>query len=316
MLPATSQEKDSVQEYFLSQSRDAKITFLQKVYSEAIVGHLHDVWDVHANDRRWWVITNPMNLYSQNQFPNLDLAVTFHVGLCLRIPRTQEQRKLDNNVAPFQSMAVKLAELSDALREAQNVADYQAIGMRSREALLAFVGAAQDIAEWTNDPAPRRADFRGWTELICNKTLAGANQKERRVLIKSLLGDAWAFANWLTHAQSATWHDAEAAYATTENAVGLATSLVLRYIRSVPEECPSCGSPHLFPQAGRRSDQPDVMWERPVCDDCGWTGLPVAIGELPAEKNEQSETTNISEVGDDCVVPTVPLTELTKPKLS
>jgi hypothetical protein len=51
------------------------------------MGHAHDVWDVHASDGRWWVITNPTNLYSQNQFPSMDLAVTFHMGLTLRIPR-------------------------------------------------------------------------------------------------------------------------------------------------------------------------------------------------------------------------------------
>src|SRR5258707_15593627 len=98
MLSATEEEKVGVAEYYLSQSPDAEVTFLQKIYPEAIMGHRHDVWDVHASDGRWWVITNPTNLYSQAQFPNMDLAVTFHMGLCLRVPRTQQQRQPDQNI--------------------------------------------------------------------------------------------------------------------------------------------------------------------------------------------------------------------------
>src|SRR5580704_10586558 len=127
MLPATEEEKAEVVEYYLSQSPGAEVTFLQKVYSEAIIGHRHDVWDVHASDGRWWVITNPTNLYSQDQFPNMDLAVTFHMGLCLRIPRSQRQSKSDRNIWPFAEVFTKLREVSDALGQAQNVLDYQAI---------------------------------------------------------------------------------------------------------------------------------------------------------------------------------------------
>jgi hypothetical protein len=314
MLPATEEEKAEVVEYYLSQSPGAEVSFLQKVYSEAIIGHRHDVWDVHASDGRWWVITNPTNLYSQTQFPNMDLAVTFHVGLCLRVPRTQRQRKWDRNIALFEPVLTKLREMSDALGQAQNVADYQAVGMRSREALLGFVGAAQDVAEWTTEGAPKRADFRAWTELVCNVALAGANQKERRHLFKSLLTDAWVFANWLTHAQSATWHDAEAAETTVGHALGLAMSLVIRHIRSVPEVCPDCGSPHLMPEEGWREDLPEAVRERPVCADCGWTGKPVPVGERSVEPDGDELFTRAGGAGnDECAIPTVPLTKLSRP---
>jgi hypothetical protein len=35
---------------------------------------------VHTDVDRWWVIMQPTNLYAQEQFPNMDLALTFHVG--------------------------------------------------------------------------------------------------------------------------------------------------------------------------------------------------------------------------------------------
>jgi hypothetical protein len=58
------------------QAPDLTVEFLQKVYTENVLNHQHQVWDVHTNVDRWWVITNPTNLYSQQQFPNMDLAVT------------------------------------------------------------------------------------------------------------------------------------------------------------------------------------------------------------------------------------------------
>ncbi len=313
MLPSTEEEKANVTAYYLSQSRNAEVRFLQKVYAETLIGHRHDVWDVHASDGRWWVITNPTNLYSQAQFPNMDLAVTFHMGLCLRIPRTQKQKLSDRQVRPFGEVFVKLQNASDALGQAQSVADYQAIGMRSREALLAFVGAAQDAAEWTPDPAPKRADFRGWNELICNVALPGSSQKERRHLLKSMMADIWTFANWLTHAQSATWHDAEAAVTTTEHVLGIATSLVLRHVREVPDQCPECSSPHLSPEEGWLEDLPEIAWERPVCDDCGWTGKPVPVGERDLEPADELITREGREQNDECIIPTVPLMRLDRP---
>lgn len=314
MLPTTEEDRYGIVAYYLSQSPGANVHFLQKIYSESVIGHRHDVWDVHASDGRWWVITDPTNLYSQEQFPNMDLAVTFHLGLCLRIPRTQQQNVSDQYVRPFGAVFTKLRESSDALSQAQNIADYQAIGLRIREALIAFVGAAQDVAIWTTEEVPKRADFRAWNDLICNAALSGRNQKERRHLFKSLLIESWVFANWLTHAQSATWHDAEAAQTTVEHTLGLTTSIVLRHIRSIPEECPNCGSPHLFPEEGVRKDIPQITWERPVCTDCGWGGIPVQVGESPAELELDGIITR--EGGDDsnaCIIPTVPLMKLNKP---
>jgi hypothetical protein len=73
--------------------------------------------------------------------------------------------------------------------------------------------------------------------------------------------------------------DAEVGITTTEHALGLAASLVIRHIRSVPEQCPNCGSRHLSPEEGWLEDLPEIAWERPICSDCGWAGTPVAVGD-------------------------------------
>jgi hypothetical protein len=310
MLDATDNEIARVKSYMTSQAPDLNVTFLQKMHVENVLGQQHEVWDVHCdNKERWWVITNPTNLYSQEQFPNMDYAVTFHVGLCLRIPRSEKRKLADIPLEPFAACFRLISEASDALVGAQEVSDYQAIGVRCREATLAFADAAQDVVPWTSaEPKPKRADLKAWADHICSATLAGGSHAERRSLFKSLIKSAWDFSNWLAHAKSSKWHDVEAAIATVEHVLGLYASLVIRHVRGVPETCPACGSHRLSPERGIRADMPDVQWERSVCDRCGWTGEPVQVVEVPGLPEADRGPPE-----GECIVPTVPLTILKKP---
>jgi hypothetical protein len=254
----------------------------QKVYSENILSHCHDVWDVHTNVDRWWVITNPTNLYSQAQFPNMDLALTFHVGLCIRIPRSEKKKLSDLPIEPFAECFRYMGDASDALAQAQEVADYQAIGVRCREALLAFTYAAQVVLPWSLDKEPpKRADFKAWIEHVCSVALSGSSQRDRRQLLKALLESIWGFSNWLTHTRNSTWRDAEAAVSTMEHAVSLCVSAVIQHIRGVPDVCPACGSNRLTPERAFDPDHLDDEWERPTCTRCDWTGEPVKIERVP-----------------------------------
>jgi hypothetical protein len=309
VLPATEQETKAIIEYMNWQAPDLTVELVQKVYSENVLHVCHNVWDVHTDKDRWWVITEPANLYSQAQFPNMDLALTFHVGLCLRIPRSQRPKVADLPIEPFAEAYRYLDEAHEALRQAQEVADYQAIGVRCREALLAFTAAAQVVVPWPSATnAPKKSDFKAWAEHVCNVTMPGSSHEDRRHLVKALLDIAWKFSQWLTHAKSSKWHDAEAGISAMETAVSLATSAVIRHIRGVPESCPACGSHRLSPQRGFHKDLPEDEWERAVCDKCGWAGDPVPVEEVP-EPPEESKGPPEGE----CVIPTVPLRKLLRP---
>ena len=75
-------EERHVREYVNTQSDDDdRATFVQKVGSRRILGRVQGLYDVHSEKTRWWVISNPMNLYEQEDFPDLDMALTFHLGL-------------------------------------------------------------------------------------------------------------------------------------------------------------------------------------------------------------------------------------------
>lgn len=309
MLKATEEEIEEVREYFEWQAPDLEVAFMQKVYSEAVLNTRHDVWDIHTNKDRWWVITGGTNLYSQAQFPNMDLALTFHIGLMLRIPRTEEQQQDDLRILPFGPVFEKMEDAGAAVTQAHNLAGYQAVGVRCRETLLELIGVVQDAAVWTDRP-PQRANFRGWTEIICNDLLPGDTNKERRGVLKSALESTWTFSNWLTHSNAATWIDAEMAHALIQHAVGMATSLILRALRGVPTECPECGSPRLEPEQGENTEIPGVLWERPRCSDCGWAGRPVPVVGL---EDVQPIITREGEDTDDCSIMTVPLRTILKP---
>ena len=309
MLKATDGEIEEVGEYFEWQAPDLEVTFMQKVYSEAVLNTRHDVWDIHTNKDRWWVITGSMNLYSQEQFPNMDLALTFHIGLMLRIPRMAERQADDLRILPFGLVLEKIEEAGTAVTQAHNLAGYQAVGVRCREALLDLIGAAQDAATWTDTP-PQRANFRAWAEIICNDLLPGDTNKERRRALKGALESAWTFSNWLTHSKSASWIDADMAHSLTQHASGMAISLIVRELRGVPMECPNCGSPLLEPEQGENTAAPGVLWERPRCADCGWTGRPVPILDL---KDGQAIITREGEESDERGIMTVPLRTIRKP---
>lgn len=309
MLKATDEEIEAVREYFEWQAPDLRVIFMQKVYSEAVLNTRHDVWDIHTDEDRWWVITGGTNLYSQAQFPNMDLALTFHIGLMLRIPRTEEQQRDDQRLIPFGPVFEKIEGAGIAVSQAHSLPDYQGVGVRYREILLELIAVAQESAVWTDKP-PQRANFREWTEIICNALLPGNGNRERRGALKSALESAWTFSNWLTHAKSAAWVDAEMARALTEHALGMSVSILLRALRGVPAACPECGSPHLEPEHGENTSAPGILWERPRCADCDWAGRPVPI--LGAEDARPIITREGEDTNDHSIM-TVPLRTIVKP---
>ena len=89
-MRATEQEKQDVRLYVEDQAGET-VVHLEKVASEIVGPAGHDIWDVHCEDSRWWVVTNATNLYSQRDFKSRDVVLTFHVGLMMRMTHLQER---------------------------------------------------------------------------------------------------------------------------------------------------------------------------------------------------------------------------------
>jgi hypothetical protein len=152
-----------------------------------------------------------------------------------------------------------------------------------------------------------RSDFRTWSGIIADGLLPGSSHQERRGLLKSA-EIAWKFTNWLTHAREAHFNDAEAALSSTELTLSLFTTGLIRHIRGVPDRCPSCRSQRLSPEPGFNTKEPEVVFERPVCQKCGWTGSPVIVAASPRSSERFPPD-------GDCVVMDPPLRDLLPEKL-
>ena len=90
-MHATKRQTEAIRGYVESQAHE-EVVHLEKAASELVGPVRHDIWDVHCADSRWWVITEPTNLYSQADFKSRDVALTFHIGLSIRVSYLHERK--------------------------------------------------------------------------------------------------------------------------------------------------------------------------------------------------------------------------------
>src|SRR2546427_248417 len=61
-------DRKDISDYVEWQARGERVQHAEKVKTEHVFDRSYDCWDVHTNKERYWVITNPTNLYSQELF--------------------------------------------------------------------------------------------------------------------------------------------------------------------------------------------------------------------------------------------------------
>jgi hypothetical protein len=76
--------KKAIADYVEVQARE-KVLHAEKIKTEHVMGRDHECWDVHTDKNRWWVISDPTNLYLHDLMPNLDYTLSFHVGVTTRM---------------------------------------------------------------------------------------------------------------------------------------------------------------------------------------------------------------------------------------
>src|SRR5205823_6149324 len=140
------------------------------------------------------------NLYSQKFFPSLDYTITFHVGLAARVMANQRDAKSEERDRLLPAFR-KWSQAADAFDRADEAEEFQAVGMRCREALLAAVFAARQNAAIGAAPAGaglKAGDFLGWSEVIADGVASGESSKEIRGYLKGVARAAWQLVAWLT----------------------------------------------------------------------------------------------------------------------
>ena len=273
-LPNLRFKRDSlaetaVREYVESKARDEKVTHAERLATEYVLGQKYDGWDVWTDKARYWAIAPMMNLYSQGLFPSLDYAISFHIGLTARIRSEPDPGVERMEQALLPSAWRKWEQAVEALTEAEEAEDFQAVGMRCRESLVAMVKAAarQEMVP-AGATAPKRGDVVGWCNLIANQVAHGSSASEVRGYLKAVSSSGWALVNWLTHSSSAARTDGSLAVELTQHIVSTFGTALFRQLRGIPDRCPTCRSYKI----GLRGDPRHPETEpRLGCQACGWS---------------------------------------------
>jgi hypothetical protein len=267
-------QRQAIIDYVLGQSPEGTVVHhAEKVASERIYGFKHDVWDVDSSDGRWWVITNPTNLYPQETVPtpSMDHALALHIGVTARVmARGHIQAPVGGPVRDFVARAWrKFEQAAQAWNEGEEAEDFQAVGTRLRESLIAF---AQDAAPEVTVPAgtepPKRSDFKGWAELLVQEAAPGSSAAQMRSYLRVLARETWDLVVWLTHAANATRTQAEAAVDATSHMIQVLSLALITAKRGEPPRCPDCGSYQVVTAYYR--DGEDVPEGFLLCEACGW----------------------------------------------
>jgi hypothetical protein len=279
VLGRSEREEQEIIDYFEWQSNkgrddDDRITVrhLEKMKTEVVFGRKYAVWDVHATDGRWWIVTNPTNLYSQAQFPGLDYLLSFHIGLMARVASRDARKAGTPNQDRFAAAWRRWEQAASAIDDASEAEDFQAVGMKCRECLLTFVASAPEYVELPDGAVlPQRGNFKEWAELIANWSAPGEHSKDIRTYLKQLSGSAWGLVNWLTHTSNAVAIDAELAMDATHHVLEVFSAAVVRKESARPDRCPRCSSYQLasFYAPELESDPPYVT----VCQACEWESI-------------------------------------------
>jgi hypothetical protein len=171
-----------IREYVLRQRpRGDKIRHAYQLSTAHFMRERFEVWDVQVRSTGWWVVTNPIGMYSKRIYTSMHDAYWFHLG----------KRTWAGEVAEIRPVAVEHDRLrkawrlweqaNDALDPGDETEDFQAVGMRCRQALLAFV---KEVAqpEWVaaGKDIPKAADFLHWSEYIADHVAAGSHSQRVR----------------------------------------------------------------------------------------------------------------------------------------
>lgn len=256
---------------YVEKEANEKVKHAERVKKEAVVGIIHEVWDVTTNKSRWWVITNLTNLYPQKLFPSLDYTLSFHVGLMMRM-RSRPNGADSEDPTPFDEVFRRQEQAKARYETALEAEDFQAVGMQLRECLISLIAALRRRVQIpAESQRPQDANVVDWTDLIMDQLCPGESNKELRQHLKHLAKDTWQIVNWLTHARNATKTAASISIHSCDTVVGHFIQFLEREKVDKTERCPLCRSreirSHFNPSLGSDGDY------YLSCGKCGWTSV-------------------------------------------
>lgn len=261
-------EERRIRDYVNSQSpADDQAGLVQKVGSRRILGRERDLYDVHCAESRWWVITDPTNLYSQDDFPEMEQALIFHIGLQVFMAERERTELEEEQLEHVNTAWRRFSQAVDAMNTAEESEDYQGVGIKCRDALIALVKTHAD-AEWIGDldERPKAADFKGWANIFADRLSDG----RMRGYLKAIVDKTWDLTVWLQHNSNATPLDADIVIEATGQVLQVMSKLMRQRENGPTPRCPKCESYRLEEDIEQVMEPEPGFYESTVCGSCGW----------------------------------------------
>jgi hypothetical protein len=252
--------REEVRSYIEAELHGLTVSHLERVAVEHVAGQRYEIWYVHVGQRdRWWVVTNPMFLYSQKDLRSQDVALTFHIGLALRV-MARTQPPIDPTAREiFKSVWRRWEQAAEALASAEEAEEFQAVGTHLRESLVSLSHEiAEDLYDGLNRQGdthrPKQSDFVAWAGLLIHAvTPSDSNRRLRQYLI-GLVEPTWGYVQHLIHSKNSVRIDGEIALEAVSHLISMLTAAVIRSL-SQARRCKHCES---YAMAGAQ------------CRKCGW----------------------------------------------
>lgn len=272
-MPQTAEHEDrNIRQYVEGQLHDDEdgVTLVQRVGQERVIGTTYTMYDVHTIKGRWWVITDPTNLYDQKEFPKLDYLLSFHIGLRLRVQERSRVEADDDRREHAEGAWRRYSAAVEAMNTANDAEDFQAVGVKCRESLLALARENCD-ASWVgevSDP-PQLDNLKKWMSIFADRLLPSGRQ---RSYLKDVTDKTWDLTVSLQHNTDATPWDAEMALSAVEHLLHFFMLVRVKHERGAPARCPRCGSYRLAGDGEvDEVDGEEGYAEWTVCAACEWT---------------------------------------------
>ena len=267
--PAAEQD---IADYVHWQASDETVKHVERVKTEYVLRETYDIWDVTTDKSRWWVITNPTNLYSQKHFPSLDYTFSFHVGLMMRL-RSHPEGPDTSEPDPFDEVFRRSEQAKHHFHRAVEAEDYQAVGMQLRECLITLVTVLRRRSKLSaNVAAPQDANFIEWVRVLLSQLCPGSGNKELRTYIRVTSEKTWRLVNWLTHDRDANETATSIAVDGCDMVIGQCVQLLQMNRTDRTDTCPQCSSRNVRSHFDIAIEPDGAYYD--TCAVCGWNNHP------------------------------------------
>lgn len=264
-------EKD-IARYVEIEAKDETVLHVERVKREIILGDTFDIWEVETDQNRWWVISNFTNLYSQKYFPSLDITLSFHVGLMLRLKSLSHHIK-EQDPTTYDEIFRRMEQAQDRHDRSVEAEDFQSVGMLLRECLLSLLAVLRKHVELK--PASEKlkdSDFVGQSTQYADVLLPGSTNQELRQHCKHLAKETWQLVNWLTHARNADRTASSIAIHSSQTIAGHFLSILDRASSNQPNSCPICKSRDIRTHFDAAIEPEGDSYSS--CGSCRWDNHP------------------------------------------